>query len=108
MPSQPPRFQPKGAPQSRTKGWASTSRKSRQERGYGRAHDLMRARVLSEEPLCRTCLAMNPSRVTPAIIADHIVPKAEGGSDERENYQGVCDPCHRAKTAEEASRARRR
>lgn len=108
MPNQPPRFQPKGAAQPRTKGWASTSRKSRQERGYGRAHDLMRQQVLREEPLCRMCLAMEPQRITPTTIADHIVPKAEGGGDDRENYQGACDPCHKAKTAEEAARARRR
>lgn len=109
MPTQPPQFKPKGAlPRKAKAGWTRTSRQSRHERGYGRAHDLMRARVLSEEPLCRICLAMDPPRVTAAIIADHIVPKAEGGSDERDNYQGACDPCHRAKTAEEAARARRR
>lgn len=68
----------------------------------------MRKQVLREEPLCRLCLAMEPPRYTPSVIADHIIPKAEGGGDERENYQGVCDPCHKAKTAEEALRARRR
>lgn len=54
------------------------------------------------------CLAKNPQRVTPTTIADHIIAKAEGGEDDRGNYQGVCDPCHKAKTAEEAARARRR
>ncbi|WP_156002640.1 HNH endonuclease [Sphingomonas melonis] len=68
----------------------------------------MRAQVLREEPLCRICLAMDPPRFTPTAIADHIVPKAEGGTDDRDNYQGACVPCHKAKTAEEAARARRR
>lgn len=109
MPSQPPRFAPKGSkPKAQASGWRTTSVASRQERGYGRAHDLMRERVLREEPLCRICLDMDPQRITPTTIADHIVPKAEGGGDERENYQGACDPCHKAKTAEEAARARRR
>lgn len=64
----------------------------------------MRQRVLIEEPLCRACV--KAGRVTATAIADHIVPKAEGGGDERENYQGLCTPCHKAKTAEEAARAR--
>lgn len=105
MPSQPPTFRPKAAPQRRTKGWASTSRESRQARGYGRAHELMRARVLVEEPVCRICAAAG--RIAASTIADHITPKAEGGTDDRSNYQGVCAPCHRAKTAEEAARGRR-
>lgn len=108
MPSQPPRFMPKSAgPRPSRSGWKATSRASRQERGYGRAHDIMRSRILIEEPLCRICLAMGRPRYTPSTIADHIVPKAEGGGDERENYQGVCLPCHKVKTAAEAARARR-
>lgn len=108
MPSRPPRPKRTAAPRTHHGGWASTSRKSRQARGYGRAHDLMRQQVLREEPLCRLCLAMEPPCYSPTVIADHIIPKAEGGGDERENYQGVCDPCHKVKTAEEALRARRR
>lgn len=83
-------------------GWSH--RKSRQERGYGAAHDAMRKQVLAEEPLCRECLKRK--RVTPTTTADHIVPLAESGTGERSNYQGLCDDCHTAKTAEEAARAR--
>jgi len=79
------------------------SKRSRHERGYGCEHEAMRKRVLAEEPLCRICLAAG--RVTASTIADHIVNKAEGGSDERENYQGACKPCHDVKTTEEAARA---
>ncbi|MCM3680248.1 HNH endonuclease [Sphingomonas paucimobilis] len=108
MPSQPPRFVPKGTRSAPpVSGWRATSRGSRQSRGYGRAHDIMRAEVLREEPICRICLAMKPPRFSESTIADHIVPKAEGGGDERENYQGVCKPCHKVKTAAEAARARR-
>jgi len=83
--------------------WPTTSR---HERGYGTAHDRMRKRVLIEEPLCRTCLAKSPPRYTPSTIADHIKPKAEGGSDERDNYAGSCKPCHDEKTDAESAKAR--
>lgn len=76
------------------------------ERGYGWRHQKMRALVLREEPLCRSCLKRVPSIYTPSVIADHIKPKAEGGTDDRDNYQGLCQPCSDAKTADEAARAR--
>ncbi|EPR14141.1 endonuclease [Sphingobium indicum IP26] len=100
MPSRPPSLKAK----PRAKAW-STTRKSRQERGYGREHDLMRVMVLQEEPLCRPCA--DAGRVTPSTIADHIKPLSEGGTGDRANYQGICKPCHDIKTAEEAARARR-
>lgn len=70
-------------------------RGSSAKRGYGAAHRAMRKRVLREEPICRIC------RRRPSSIADHIVPREAGGSDERENYQGACKPCHDAKTRRE-------
>lgn len=36
------------------------------------------------------------------------MPLSEGGSDERSNKQGLCDPCHDAKSAAERAAARRR
>lgn len=104
MPSRPPALFARPRSAKPVSNW--DRRASRQQRGYGRAHELMRERVLAEEPLCRACLARD--RVTPATVADHILAKAEGGSDERENYQGLCDPCSKAKTAREAARGRRR
>jgi 5-methylcytosine-specific restriction enzyme A len=68
----------------------------------------MRRTVLDEEPLCRACLGKEPPQYVPSTIADHIRPKAEGGTDERDNYQGICGPCHRDKTARESGRGRRR
>lgn len=68
----------------------------------------MRERVLAEEPLCYMCLAMDPPICTASTIADHKVPKSEGGTDDRDNYGGACAPCHRRKTAEEAARGARR
>lgn len=100
MPIQAPVF---GRTSAKRKPWESTRRLSRQARGYGRAHEKMRERVLAEEPLCRICLAKGIS--TPTTIADHIIPKAEGGSDGRDNYQGACKDCHDLKTEDERRRA---
>lgn len=106
MPSRPPTLNQRPRTARKPSNW--TRRTSRQERGYGRDHDLMRALVLVEEPLCRKCLAKTPPRYAPTTIADHIIPKAEGGTDERENYQGLCGPCDVIKTAQESKRARAR
>lgn len=43
----------------------------------------------------------------PAVAVDHIVPKAEGGTDEDENLQAICKRCHKLKTEAESLRARR-
>lgn len=64
----------------------------------------MRKRVLDEEPLCRGCQAKG--RVRASAIADHIRPLSQGGSNDRKNFQGLCDECHDAKTAEEAALGR--
>ena len=104
MPKAPPRLS-KSIPRG---PWRQSSTRTTTERGYGWRHQQMRKVVLREEPLCRACLAMDPPQYTPTTIADHIVPKAEGGRDDRENYQGLCDPCSAAKTAKEAARGSRR
>lgn len=83
-------------------GWAETSKASRQARGYGKEWDRLRKQVLKEEPLCRLC--QRAGKVVPSAEVDHTVPKAEGGTDARSNLQGLCKPCHKAKTAEESKR----
>ena len=104
MPSRPPdlKAKPKRPAFHRRRKQTTT------ERGYGWRHQQMRELVLREEPLCRMCLAAEPRRYTPTVIADHRIPKAEGGTDDRDNYQGLCQDCSDAKTAEEAARAQGR
>ena len=106
MPSQAPRFRPPGwrPPEP----WATSKGKSRQQRGYGAAHDAMRKLVLEEEPHCRSCIAEGAATPERSAVADHIVPKAEGGTSIRSNYQGLCWPHSKAKTAKESGRGRRR
>lgn len=36
-----------------------------------------------------------------AVELDHIVPLFKGGADDDSNLQGLCSPCHAAKTAED-------
>lgn len=101
MPFQPPRF---GA--AKRKPWQPV-RGTPDRRKRGRAGQRDRAQVLAEEPLCRVCLAAG--KTSPSEMVDHIKPLSEGGSDERANKQGLCHPCHDAKSAaERAAGARAR
>lgn len=75
------------------------ARGSRHERGYDNRWAKIAEQVKREEPLCRPCHKRGIARATTQV--DHIVPKAKGGSDDRANLQGICDDCHKAKTARE-------
>ena len=56
----------------------------------------MREAVMIDEPLCRNCLANG--RVTPTTEVDHIIAIENGGTDDRDNLQGLCTECHKDKT----------
>lgn len=101
MPTQPPRFgRAPAAPTSWSRP-ASTAR--RRKRGRAGVED--RKRILAEEPLCRVCLA--EGRVRESEEVDHIRGDLPAELwDERENKQGICKPCHKAKTARESAAAR--
>ena len=55
--------------------------------------------MLAEEPFCRPCLAEGMH--VRATIVDHIVPLEWSKCDERWNKQGICEPCHDAKSLAE-------
>jgi len=85
--------------------WGDARRGSRHERGYGTEWDVTRKRILSRDKgLCQVCLAAGKYR--PAKAVDHIKPKCEGGSDDDDNLQSICQSCHDIKTAAEAQRGR--
>ena len=85
-------------------GWKG-ERGSRQERGYGADWDKRRLHVLRRDGyLCQQCYRQG--RPTPATQVDHIVPKSQDGTDDYDNLEAICTPCHAAKTAEEAAQAR--
>ena len=63
----------------------------------GRAGQQARQRRLSLHPLCAECLARGIVTATTEI--DHITALKDGGTDTDDNVQGLCGPCHAAKTA---------
>ena len=64
-------------------------------RGYGRKWRELRSLVISRDPVCRLCQHQLTQEV------DHIKRKADGGTDDLNNLQGLCRACHRDKTKAE-------
>ncbi|MEQ7870735.1 HNH endonuclease signature motif containing protein [Chromohalobacter salexigens] len=50
---------------------------------------------------------MRADRIQPASEVDHIVGQAFGGTDDDDNLEAICTPCHKAKTARESQSGRR-
>lgn len=85
--------------------WADKG--SRHERGYGAAWERARKIALKRDKfLCIPCLKQG--RITPAREVDHITPKEQGGTDDQDNLQSICRPCHADKTSAEGRAARQR
>lgn len=61
-----------------------------------------RLRILRRDPTCMAC------GQRPSTKADHVIPAAEGGSDDESNGQGLCAECHEAKTKAERERGMKR
>lgn len=64
------------------------------EQGYDRAWQQRRAAFLKRYRVCAECGA-------PATDVDHVIPKAQGGTDDLANLQPLCHVCHSRKTARE-------
>ena len=71
----------------------------------GRRLQAIRRRHFMHEPLCVMCKAKG--KTTPAVELDHIIALTNGGEDTDENRQGLCTPCHAAKTREDMGYAER-
>lgn len=87
---------------SKRSGWTRRVDRSGSttERGYGHAWRKLRERILKRDQyLCVACKAKG--RIAEATDVDHIKAKAHGGTDEPDNLQSLCTPCHREKTANE-------
>ena len=90
-----------------TNGFNEKLRGNRHERGYGTEWDKLRSAVMQRDNgLCQPCARQH--KVTLGNAVDHIVPKAEGGTDHDTNLQTICNECHTAKTKVEAARGVRR
>jgi 5-methylcytosine-specific restriction protein A len=105
MPGTPPRF--RTVPARRRKPWARKGAKSL-GRLTGRRGVEQRRRILREEPLCRDPFGVHKERreVVASEQIDHIKPLALGGSDDRDNKQALCTPCHERKSRQEREAAR--
>ena len=65
---------------------------SRQARGLGAEHDAMRKRVMAEERNCWRCGGAGLLDDQ----ADHVRPRARGGTNERSNYRRAHRRCNQA------------
>jgi 5-methylcytosine-specific restriction protein A len=76
-------------------------RPSAARRGYGPRWRRAGAAYLARHPLCGPCQAAG--RLKLATVVDHIVPHRgdPGLFWDEDNWQGLCKPCHDAKTARE-------
>ena len=124
MPKQPPRicsqrgckaysydgsnYCAKHKPEQKT-GWDGFRKKhgsSRHKAGYGHKWDKLRERILiRDRHLCQECLRLGI--FTQAKHVDHILNKANGGTDDEHNLESLCRKCHQKKTNREALEARR-
>ena len=81
-------------------------RDSSGKRGYGHAWVKLRERVMRRDRyLCQPCEAKG--YVTLANAVDHILPKSQGGTDDMENLQAICNECHEEKTIAESGGKRK-
>ena len=66
------------------------------ERTRGRKLQRNNERIhIRDKYTCQIC------KVTKSDQIDHIIPLCDGGSDEDDNKQALCEECHKMKTAEE-------
>lgn len=72
--------------------WWHKKNKEGTKRLTGRPWLRLRRVVLVEESICMIC------RRKPSIQVDHIKPLCDGGTDDRNNLQGICLDCHDIKT----------
>lgn len=69
------------------------------QRGYGAMWRKIRADVMVRDNyLCQTC--KRAKTITAANAVDHIKPKSQGGTDNMNNLEAICNDCHKTKTAQ--------
>lgn len=78
------------SPKSRCPKHRPDHRLTRTQRGLGSEHDKMRRLVVRPDSLCHWC--GRPATVNDPLTADHLIPRAHGGTSTRENLV----PAHRS------------
>lgn len=84
-------------PTHRVKAWADSTRAARLPKDWKK----VRARVLRRDG--RRCYYHGPDCIGVADQVDHVVPN---DNHDPANLAAICGPCHKAKSAQEAVRAR--
>lgn len=69
------------------------------DRGYDRAHRILKKKVLAANPHCVHCAKLG--KETRANTLDHIRPKCLGGRNKIKNLQGLCSQCSYLKSSKE-------
>lgn len=82
------------------KPWSD--RGSRHERGYGAEWDRLRLEIMwRDQGICRCAECVRLGRLRPAHDVDHVLPKAQGGTDDPANLVAINRECHREKSLRE-------
>lgn len=94
-----PRYCPEH--QRRVDAAYDAQRPSSTQRGYDARWRRLRRMFLAQHPLCADPYGVHARQgeLVPATEVDHIKPKRSGGTDDWNNLQGLCKPCHSRKTA---------
>ena len=71
---------------------------------YGRAWRRTRLQYIQSHPLCEQC--KREGRLTPAEEVHHIVPLADGGTNDAGNLMALCKSCHSRITVAGSNRQR--
>ena len=81
---------------------ARNKRHSREKSNHPRGHRwrILRAYILNRDPICQVCKNQASQQV------DHIKPIHLGGDDSHTNLQGICEQCHKEKSADEMTHRR--
>lgn len=80
--------------------WRTTTGSST-SRGYGSKWRKLRKEILARDPVCTLC------NRRPSEHVDHITSKAAGGNDSPTNLRGLCEKCHKKKTAQDGAARKR-
>ena len=102
MSKRPPSFSPRPAT---ARQWVKSVKEAQDRNRYGTAWRKLRLVVLERDRrLCQTCLKLG--RTVAATDVDHILPIAQGGTNDLANLQCLCSDCHRTKSALEGQYGR--
>lgn len=79
------------------------SKESRQSRGYGRAWEKLRLIILRRDGGICHCPECQGGKLQLRLAneVDHIIPKAQGGTDDESNLRAVNSDCHKRLTLEQ-------